>query len=89
MNEAGDMAAKDQREMYRRFGDAALVEWNVLDDDDQPVPATGAGMLTQTPEFMGILMEQWTGAMSPSGPLGNDSTSGEQSPAPEGMTAVS
>lgn len=45
-------------DIFRPFADV-LISWNVLDENDQPVPATLEGMLTQDSEMMGELVRAW------------------------------
>lgn len=59
----------------------ALVEWNLLDDDDQPVPANLEGLQDQEFDFVLTIIMAWlnaVGAVSPD--LGKDSNSGPRFP---------
>jgi hypothetical protein len=49
-------------EAFQRFGDHVLLEWNVVDAQGNPVPATGEGVLSQPPELVLDLIVQWTEA---------------------------
>jgi hypothetical protein len=56
-----------------------LVEWNLLDDDDVPVPITLEGILSTDPELMAEVVHQWIRAIGGvNEDLGKDSTSGER-----------
>lgn len=48
------------KEMFRRFGDEVVVEWNLEDDDGKPLPADGEGMLAQPVEFSNVLVKAWS-----------------------------
>ncbi|MGH7179199.1 MAG: hypothetical protein ACREJC_17610 [Tepidisphaeraceae bacterium] len=56
-----------------------LVDWNVLDDNGDPVPATLAGVSTQEPTFMWKIINAWMTAGSAPAPLEQPSSDGEQS----------
>lgn len=59
----------------------ALVEWNLLDDDDQPVPATLEGLQDQEFDFALTIVMAWLNAVGGvSKDLGKDSTSGRSFP---------
>ena len=67
--------------LLRRFGDRCLLSWNVLDDDGDPVPANGAGLVEQEPEFVNAILTAWVAeAMNPSAPLVAASPDGVPSP---------
>jgi hypothetical protein len=42
----------------------ALESWNVVDDDDQPVPADLDGLLSQEPSFVNAVIASWVAAMA-------------------------
>lgn len=66
----GDEGA-DQAGIMRDFGDRVLIAWNLEDDDGQPIPATGEGLLAQPFAFAYALIEAWgEAAAQPSAPLG-------------------
>lgn len=68
----------DQAELLQRIGDVALVSWNVTDDDDNPLPANGRGLLAQPPDFIWGILGAWQEAMTtPSVPLEQPSKSGD------------
>jgi hypothetical protein len=56
--ERDDLAVAEVKEMFTQFA-AMLVEWNVEDDDDKPVPTTYAGVATQEPEFIKAIITAW------------------------------
>jgi hypothetical protein len=76
--------AEDANSMEAAFGmfDDCLLSWNLLDDDDQPVPANQAGIDTQDVDFIMAIVTAWmetiTG-VSDADPLDGRSTSGEPS----------
>lgn len=81
--EADSSNAEVVRGAYRRFGDEVLIEWNLEDDDDQPIPANGDTLLERTPRFASLLLTHWREAAAEiSAPLGQRSTNGARSPAP-------
>jgi hypothetical protein len=41
-----------------------IVEWNLDDDDDKPVPATASGLRDQDPELVAGIVRAWVGASS-------------------------
>lgn len=56
---------------------AGIVEWNLLDDDDQLVPPTVEGLMAQELDLVTTIAEQWMNAMAGvSGPLDRPSTAG-------------
>ena len=72
---AGDTGA--QEALFRRFGDEMLLTWNLEDDDDQPIPATGEGMLALTPRFALRMIEAWLASVGDvASPLGGPSNNG-------------
>lgn len=75
-------SAEDAAKMRRMFEIVAdgLVEWNLLDDDDQPVPATLAGVLSQEYDLVLAVAEGWMKAVgSVPAPLARPSTDGRPS----------
>jgi len=56
-----------------------LVEWNLLDDDDHPVPLTQEGLDTQEPSLMAAIILAWHSAMTEvKAPLRSDSGNGRR-----------
>ncbi|MCZ4509948.1 hypothetical protein O3Q52_17435 [Streptomyces sp. ActVer] len=55
-----------------------LLEWNVEDDDGQPVPATFEGIRTQELAFNWAIIDAWQNAVAGvSAPLDGESTDGD------------
>jgi hypothetical protein len=76
-----DPSPDELREMFAPFA-RVLHSWNVIDDDDQPVPATLAGLLSQEIEFINEIITGYARAMtSAPPPLPASSSSGGSSPA--------
>lgn len=64
-------------EALERFADI-VIDWNVLDEDDNPVPATAEGMRTLDEEFLVAVMGAFNQAINGvSGPLEKPSNDGE------------
>lgn len=55
----------DTIEALKKFGDDFLMEWNALDDNGKPYPATGDGVLS-VPDFnlVNTLMQGWIEAVT-------------------------
>lgn len=69
-------SARRVSELIDRFA-RILVSWNVVDDDDQPVPATREGLGSQDFPFVMAIILAWITEMSQAPPpLPNASTSG-------------
>lgn len=92
LDEKADKAeiAGKMREMFAPFA-RVIVSWNLLDDDDEPVPASLDGLLSQDPEFIGFVLSSYVQAISeapPPLPAGSPSggTSQEEQ---EAMAALS
>lgn len=57
-----------------------MVEWNLEDDNDRPVPSTVDGLLAQDPQFVITIIKAWVRAMTGvAAPLVTPSQDGEQS----------
>lgn len=70
--------AADTFEMFAK----ALVEWNLTDDDDQPVPTTLDGLRGLDVDFLAFIIRAWAAQQTGiPGPLAEGSTSGATSPA--------
>lgn len=88
LDEQADAAkiAAQLREMVAPFA-RKLVAWNLLDDDDEPVPASLDGLLTQELDFVVVLITAYGQAMTQAPPpLPASSLSGAISP--EEQTAL-
>lgn len=71
---SSEVAAR-MRAMFAPFA-KILVAWNVIDDDDEPVPASLDGLLTQEADFIGRVLGAYMTAMTqapPPLPAGSDS----------------
>lgn len=68
---------------YGRWGEEVLIEWNLEDDDGQPLPATGGGFLSLPPRLAGLIVQHWLeSAAEVPAPLGGTSTNGVSSEVP-------
>ena len=54
----------DQAVMTRIFGDNMLQRWNVEDDEGNPIPANGEGMLQIPLDFATLIITQWVDTVS-------------------------
>ena len=61
--EAGEVDIEGQETLLRDWGDNILIEWNLLDDEGAPIPATGEGMLAVTLRFALALFGAWTASL--------------------------
>lgn len=67
------------RRLFEIAGEG-LVDWNVIGEDDEPVPATLAGMMTQEFPFVLTILSAWMSAVGDvPGPLGQTSDDGRLS----------
>ncbi len=89
-NRAVAKRAKEQRELYTRFGDVALVEWNLIDRHGVPVPANGSGLMSQPFQFIGGVIAKWSEAIqvADADPLVEESANSEPSPVAFGLTGA-
>lgn len=58
---------KKLTEMFRPFA-AVLHDWNVIGDDDEPVPANLHGLLEQEVPFIAMIIEAYVSALSQAPP---------------------
>ena len=67
---------EDQEVMARLFGQNVLMGWNLDDDDGEPIPADGDGMLAIPLELTNLIVQHWVEAVSgvpaPLGPPSGD-----------------
>ncbi len=87
------------KEALVKFGDELLDSWNLCDDDDDPIPATGEELIAlQDTRFSLTLLMEWRAhtearakEASPNddGPLEEPSANGKQSEVPPAKTAPS
>ena len=59
-----DATATELRDAFTLFGDAIVKEWNLQDEDNKPVPATGDGFMTLPPAFCTSVIGAWAEAAS-------------------------
>jgi len=88
---AGADAKPEQlEEAMRIFGDRVILEWNLEDDDGQPIPYDGASsFLKQPAAFAMTIMSAWTeAAMGGARPLPQPSANGAQSEPAFALTEV-
>jgi hypothetical protein len=55
---------EDQEGMARLFGQNVLMEWNLDDDDGEPIPADGEGMLAIPLELNNLIVQHWVEAVT-------------------------
>lgn len=66
-----------------------VVEWNLADEDDTPIPVTVEGLRSLEPEFIGLLIGTWRYAKAVvNAPLDEGSTSGEPTSGDEQVEAT-
>lgn len=76
-------SSEDMKELESLFGSFAevLVEWNLEDEDGQPVPCTSEGLFAQDLDMVLTIILEWSSALSSaSRPLHKASNGGKQSP---------
>lgn len=83
--DAGEIAAQ-LRETIAPFA-RKLVTWNLIDDDDEPVPASLDGLLTQELDFIVGLITAYGAAMTKAPPP-LPATSPSGSPSPEELAQM-
>lgn len=78
MQRLARIATEEEAErILRTFGDALLIDWNVEDDEGQPIPATGDGLLSLPFSLARLMIAKWTeAATGPPAPLGAPSPNG-------------
>jgi hypothetical protein len=88
MLNSGDTARV--KEAFQKFGDDALMEWNLEDDDGAALPATGEGMM-RIPTFLALaMMKRWSESVGQiPGPLVVPSLNGRASPVESAQTGAS
>ena len=62
-----DSTPDETAEVFMRFGDVIVQEWNILDEDHSPVPATGEGFLELPPAICTAIIEAWSGQITTAG----------------------
>lgn len=77
-----------QHELHQMFVDH-LVDWNLTEEDDTPIPTTMEGLLSLEPEFLGTLVGVWqVGRAAIPAPLEQNSTGGDLSPVESTLTGI-
>lgn len=75
-----DAALDEFERLFTEFA-KCLIEWNLEDEDGQPVPTTSEGVLDQDPRFMLRVITPWLEAIGTvPAPLKPSSDSGPQYP---------
>ena len=76
LDKIGDKGSANA-ELLSNFGDQVLIEWNLTDSNDEPIPATGAGFMKVPLSLAAALMRYWsTAATDVPGPLDRPSRNG-------------
>lgn len=66
-----------QAARHERFGKEVLLDWNLDDRHDKPLPADGEGMLYLTSDHGWAIVRRWIDEVTqPAAPLGDSSSSG-------------
>jgi len=60
-------SAEELRSAFLLFGDSVIIDWNLEDDDGDPVPPTGAGFMTLPPSFCTAVIGAWADSATTSG----------------------
>ena len=55
-----DSTPEETAEIFKTFGETIIKEWNILDEDHSPVPATGEGFLELPPAICTAIIEAWS-----------------------------
>ena len=89
MNEAGASDANpfDKTVQFagsaKEWAETVLVKWNLVDADDKPIPANGAGFLMLPSELSGAILSRWTAYLADKG------SDAEKKPSANGSSASS
>jgi len=70
---ATDPAQQDQ--LFTRFAEVVLVDWNIEDEDGSPVKADIEGLLDQEISLINAIIQQWVQVMTSVPKSSNDSLS--------------
>tara|TARA_R110002110_G_scaffold24331_2_gene91358 strand:+ start:532 stop:894 length:363 start_codon:yes stop_codon:yes gene_type:complete len=54
-----DATAEDMTYQFKRFGDDILLDWNMVDEDMEAVPASGDGFMTLPPSVCIAIVTAW------------------------------
>jgi hypothetical protein len=69
--------AEKHLEVFGLFGRAVLLDWNLEDDDGQPIPANAAGFVQLPPGFGNLIIQEWMDEVTRlPGPLAERSNGG-------------
>lgn len=63
-NEEGDASEQGTIALAQDFGDTVLLAWNLVDADDQPIPATGEGMTVIPLSLAFRVINLWLGTVA-------------------------
>lgn len=79
-----DATKEEQKEAVGAFIDfvvGKIVDWNLENEDDEPIPVSGAVLRQQDLGFMFVIVDQWQRKLAGvSAPLNQPSSDGEQFP---------
>tara|TARA_R100001132_G_C3249745_1_gene77370 strand:+ start:619 stop:972 length:354 start_codon:yes stop_codon:yes gene_type:complete len=62
-----DTTPDETAKVFMTFGDVIVQEWNILDEDHSPVPATGQGFLELPPAICTAIIEAWSSQITTAG----------------------
>ena len=62
-----DTTPDETAEVFKKFGDIIVQEWNILDEDHIAVPATGDGFLELPPAICTAIIEAWSAQITTAG----------------------
>ena len=62
-----DSTPEETAEIFKTFGEVIIIEWNILDEDHSPVPATGEGFLELPPAICTAIIEAWSSQITTAG----------------------
>lgn len=62
-----DTTPDETAKVFMTFGDVIVQEWNILDEDHSPVPATGQGFLELPPAICTAIIEAWASQITTAG----------------------
>ncbi|MFQ6030112.1 MAG: hypothetical protein ACE5Q6_21775 [Dehalococcoidia bacterium] len=84
------VAHQETWKVLEPFGDQVLQSWNLVDEEDQPLPADSAGLKQVSYAFANLLIQSWTEAVaSLPAPLAGPSANGRPSAAASDPTGGS
>lgn len=62
-----DSTAEETADVFMKFGDKIIQEWNILDEDRSPVPPTGEGFMELPPSICTAIIEAWSAQITTAG----------------------